>query len=114
MRPEDYTDIKQAVEAAGCFTTLQPNGDGGVWIVLVSRCTEGRLHGNSVRVSLKRGHWYLVTWSPAYYLIPHEADLTAVCLDCLRVSTTPIPEVPPDVAGHHGLLRISEHEYDRP
>jgi hypothetical protein len=55
MREEDYTEIKEAVEEAGFFTTLHPNGDDGVWIVLVSRRTEGRLHGNGFRVCLKGG-----------------------------------------------------------
>lgn len=113
MREEEYTGIKTAVEAAGFFTTFHPNGDGGVWIVLVSRRTEGRLHGNSFRVSLKAGRWYLVTWSPVFYLIPPGANLTAVCLDCLRASRSPIPEVPPEIASRHQLLEVSEEDYDR-
>ena len=113
MREEDYTEIKKAVEQAGFFTTLHPNGDEGVWIVLVSHCTDGRLHGNSFRVSLKAGHWYLVTWSPTFYLVPQGADLTALCLDCLRASRSPIPAVPPDFANRYQLLELSEDDYDR-
>jgi hypothetical protein len=113
MRKEDYTEIKEAIEEASFFTTLQPNGDGGVWIVLVSRYTEGRLHGNSFRVSLKAGRWYLVTWSPAFYLVPPHADLIALCLDCLRASRSPIPEVPPEIGARYQLLEVSEEDYDR-
>jgi hypothetical protein len=113
MREEDYAEIKKTVEEAGFFTTLQPNGDGGVWIVLVSRCTEGQLHGNSFRVSLKADRWYLVTWSPVFYLVPPGADLTALCLDCLRASRSPIHVVPPDIASRYGLLKVSEEEYDQ-
>jgi hypothetical protein len=112
MRAENYTEIKEAVEKAGYFTTLHPNGDEGVWIVLVSCRTEGRLHGNSFRVSLKTGRWYLVTWSPAFYLVPPGADLTALCLDCLRASRSPIPEVPLDIASRYQLLEVSEEDYD--
>lgn len=113
MREEDYTEIKEAVEKAGFFTTFHPNADEGVWIVLVSRCTEGRLHGNSFRLSLKAGHWYLVTWSPVFYLVPPGADLIALCLDCLHASRSPIPEVPPDIASRYQLLDVSEEDYDR-
>ncbi len=113
MREEDYTEIKKAVEEAGFFTTLHPNGDGGVWIVVVSSCTEGRYHGNSFRVSLKAGCWYLITWSPAFYFVPPDADLPALCLDCLRASCSPIPEVPPGIARRYQLLEVSEERYDR-
>ena len=111
MREDHYTEIKEAIEEAGFFTTFRPNGDEGVWIVLVSHCTEGRLHGNSFRVSLKTGRWYLVTWSPAFYLVPPNVDLTVLCLDCLRASRTPIPKIPPDIERRYQLLRVSEEDY---
>jgi hypothetical protein len=113
VRKEDYTEIKEAVEEAGYFTTLHPNGKGGVWIVLLSHRTEGRLHGNSFRVSLNGGRWYLVTWLPVFYLVPPGADLTALCLDCLRASHIPIPKVPPEIASRYQLVEVSEEEYDR-
>jgi hypothetical protein len=112
MKEEDYTEIKQAIEEAGFFTTLHPNGDDGVWIVLVSQCTDGRLHGNSFRVSFKGGRWYLVTWLPAFYLVPPGVDLTVLCLDCLRASPTPIARVPPDIATRYQLVEVPEKEYD--
>jgi hypothetical protein len=113
MREEDYFEIKRAVEGAGFFTTFHPIGDGGGWIVLVSCCTDGLLHGNSFRVSLKAGRWYLVTWVPAFYLVPPDADLPALCFDCLRESRSPIPEVPPEIARRYQLLEVSEEDYDR-
>ena len=113
MRKEDYTEIKEAVEEVGFFTTFHPSGADGVWIVLVSHRTEGRLHGNSFRVSLKGGRWYLVTWSPVFYLVPPGADLTGLCLDCLRASHSPIPEVPPEIARRYQLLELSALDYDR-
>ena len=78
----------------------------------VTRFTEGRLHGNGFRVSLKAGRWYLFTWLPAYYLIPPGADLPALCLDCLRASRSPFPKVPADIAGRYGLVEMSEGEFD--
>ena len=113
MREEDYTEIKRAVEEAGLFTTLHPNGEGGVWLVVVSCCTEGRLHGNSFRVSLKVDRWYLVTWLPAFYLVPPNSNLLALCLDCLRASPSPIPEVPAEIACRYQLLKVSDEDYDR-
>jgi hypothetical protein len=113
MREEDYTEIKEAIETAGFFTTFYPNGDEGGWIVLVSRCREGQLHGNSFRVALKAGRWFLVTWSPVFYVLPPSADLIALCLDCLRASDSPIPTVPPEIASRYQLLEVSEEDYDR-
>jgi hypothetical protein len=113
MKEEDYTEIKEAVEKAGFFTTLHPNGDDGVWIVLVSHRTEGRLHGNSFRVSLKGGRWYLITWSPVFYLVPPGADLNTLCLDCLRACRTPIPAMPPEIISRYRLVEVSEGEYHR-
>lgn len=113
MRPEDYAEIKQAVEAAGFYTTLHPDDNGGVWLVLVSDCTDGRLHGNSFRVSLKSGRWYLVTWWPAFYLVPDAADLIALCLECLRASDAPFPRLPRQIAIRYKLVEVSEEEYER-
>lgn len=113
MQEEDYTEIKKAVEEAGFFTTFHPNGDGGVWIVLVSHHTEGRLHGNSFRVSLKAGRWYVVTWCSEIYLIPPDADLIALCFECLGASRIPIYDVPPDIVSRYQLLKVSEEDYDR-
>jgi hypothetical protein len=81
--------------------------------VLVSHCTEGRLHGNSFRVSLKAGRWNLVTWVPVFYLLPPGADLIARCIDWLRASRSPIPTVPSDIASRYHLLEVSEEDYDR-
>src|SRR6516162_4071143 len=80
MRQDDYAEIKDAVEGAGFFTTFQPIDDDVLWIVLVSHCTDGRLHGNSFRLSVRSGRWYLITWSPVYYRVPPDADLARLCL----------------------------------
>jgi hypothetical protein len=111
MRQEDYAEIKDAVEKAGFFASFQPyDADEEFrWlIVLVSRCTEGRLHGNSFRLSLEQGQWHLITWSPVEYTVPAIADLTALCLECLRASGTPIPVVPPDIASRYGLQELPQ------
>jgi len=113
MQEEEYTDIKLAVEEAGFFTTFQPFEDDEVWIVLASHRTEGVLDGNSFRVSLKGGRWYLVTWALVYYLVPPGADLTALCLDCLRVTHKTISQMPAKIVSRYQLVEISEEEYDR-
>lgn len=116
MRQEDYAEIKDAVEKAGFFTSFQPYGedeDVRWMIVLVSHRTEGRLHGNSFRCSLEQGQWHLITWSPVDYLIPAGADLTSLCLECLRASKTPIPVVPADIASRYGLQELPQDESDQ-
>jgi hypothetical protein len=108
MEEAEYTALTEAVEQAGFFTTLHPLGDA---LVLASRRTEGRLRGNSFWVPLRAGHWYLATWSPAFYLVPNGADMTALCLDCLRASPEASAEVPPDIASRYQLLEVSEEDY---
>jgi hypothetical protein len=110
---QDYTEIQRAVERAGFFTTLNPQGDDGDWLVLASRRTKGRLHGNSFRLAVKGGRWYLVTWTPAYYVVAPGTDLTSLCLDCLRASPSPLTTVPPDLAARHQLVEVSEDEFER-
>jgi hypothetical protein len=64
-------------------------------------------------MSLNAARWYLVTWSPVFYLIPPGADLTALCLECLRASRSPISEVPHDIASRYQLLEVSEKNDDQ-
>ena len=111
MRQEDYAQIKDAVERAGYFTTFHPCGDDDDWlIVLVTRCTAGRLHGNSFKIRAEQGRWYLITWAPVAYLIPAAADLEALCLECLRSSEGAFPVVPPEIVSRYGLARIAEED----
>lgn len=116
MRPQDYSEIKDAVERAGSFTSVQSYGENEDvrWrIVLASHCTEGRLHGNSLWLSLEQGEWHLITWSPVEYLVPAGADLTALCRECLRASGSPISVVPPGIAIRYRLLELPNGESDR-
>jgi hypothetical protein len=114
MRMDEYTEIKDAVEGAGFFTTFQSDGHRGLSIVLVTHRTDGRLHGNSFCVAHKVGRWYLVTRAPVFYLVPPGAALPALCLDCLRSSHSPIAKVPSGIANRYGLVEVSAEEYDHP
>jgi hypothetical protein len=113
MKEEDYAEIKKDVEAAGFYTAFQPDGNGGLWIVLVTDRTDGRLHGNSFRVSFRSGRWYLITWWPVFYLVSGGADLTTLCLECLWASRSPVARVTSDIVSRHKLVEVSEEEYDR-
>ena len=129
MREEDYTKIKKAVEKAGFFAAITEKEDDGVWIVLASRSTEGRYHGNRFRLELKPGRCYLVVEGPSrlsgrnktvlplppvFYLVPPGTDLMALSLDCLRESNSPNAEYAPDIADRYQLLEVSEGEQEWP
>ncbi|HEV3166686.1 MAG TPA: hypothetical protein VGZ22_21855 [Isosphaeraceae bacterium] len=110
MREEDYSDLKDTIESSGFFTSFHRDGVDGLSLVLASTRSGERLHGNSFKVSRKAGRWYLVTWSPVLYLIPPVADLPALCLDCLRSSSSPIAVVPHEIVSRYGLREISEED----
>jgi hypothetical protein len=111
MPEEDYIPIKEAVEHAGFFTTFRPD-EGGEWIVLASRRTDGRLHGNSIRVSVRGGKCFLSTWVPIFYRLAVEQELPAVCLDCLRSTRSILGAIPPEIVARYQLVEVSEAEYD--
>lgn len=115
MRKEDYAEIKDAVERAGYFTSFHPyeyDKDVGWFLVLVTHCTEGKLHGNSFRLLNEQGQWRLITWLPAEYLVPADTDLAALCLECLRASAAPIYVVPPELVARYHLIELPETEGD--
>ena len=111
MPEKEYAKIKKAVQDAGFFTTFHPD-DGGEWIVLMSHCTEGRLHGNSIRASFKRGRWFLFTWAPTFYRLDGDRDIAHVCLDCLRSTQSILGAIPPEIVDCYKLVRVSQAEYD--
>lgn len=111
MPERDYAELKEAVEAAGFFTDFR-HEDRGDWIVLVSHRTDGRLHGNSIRASIKGGQWFLFTWVPIFYRLAPETDLIALCIDCLRSPQSILGAIPPDIMARHPLVEISEAQYN--
>ena len=111
MPEDDYAQIKAAVQNEGFFATFHPD-DGGEWIVLISHCTDGRLHGNSVRASLKKGQWFLFTWMPIFYRLDAPDDLIDVVLDCLRSGQSILGEVPLEIVTRYELVEVSKAEYD--
>ena len=102
--PGQYKPIATAIEAAGFHTSFEKHSDGFERLVCVShRDPDGRLYGNSFWVSAKEGRWYLVTWLPHCYAVPQEVDLGQLCIECLRLSRTPIYSLPENVVQKYKL-----------
>ncbi|EAQ79885.1 hypothetical protein [Blastopirellula marina] len=80
--------------------------------MLVSGRTKGRLHGNSFRISRRAGQWYLITWAPTVYLLPLDAALTEICLECLKADRNPISEVPAALVDRYQLQELPIEQYD--
>jgi hypothetical protein len=106
-----YQPIQKAIEKAGRFTSLRLDDSGSVHgLVCVShRDSTGRLHGNSFWLRYNNESWYIATWGDgSQYMIPCEADVLAMCLECLDSSATPISDVPLAIAAKYGLIRLPE------
>ena len=84
----DYADLKEAVEAAGFFTTFMPICEVGDRIVCASlRYTEGprrgALGGNSFWVAKRGADWFVATWCPAIYRVCKVERLSSSSASCL-------------------------------
>jgi hypothetical protein len=112
---EDYDDLKEAVEAAGFFTTFQPIRQPGDRIICASRSSPRGLSGNSFWVARRGGEWYVATWSPLIYRLPDASRLVELCLLLLRRKPTgpfgAYAEFDEGVCAQFGLVRIADDEF---
>lgn len=76
--------------------------DGAVW----------PNRGNSFWLSSQGGAWYLSTWLPVCYRIPHSQDLLALCSACMEVGTSAMYRVPDYIISQFGLEQISDSEFE--
>ncbi len=114
----DYADLKEAVEAAGFFTTFMPICEVGDRIVCASlRYTEGprrgALGGNSFWVARRGADWFVATWCPAIYRVCKVERLVELCILLLRREDHPrayggIDEL---VRTEFGLVEIADAEF---
>jgi hypothetical protein len=85
---EDYSALKQTIEAAGFHTTFMPIDKPGDRMVCVShRYSSGERAGGLGGISFwvaKRGDdWFIATWSGVVYRVPDEQRHAALCLELL-------------------------------
>lgn len=78
-----YDEIKNAVEAAGYFGSLETRRDGMQRLVLASRRLANSLGlcGNSFWIHEFEGVWYLGHWSSRLYIIPDAGRVVDFCLE---------------------------------
>ena len=81
----EYSALKMAIELAGYYTDLRANERGTMLVCVLKKDLSGRLSGNSFLISRKDDRWYLSTWGDdVIYLVPEEADLSKLCINCLE------------------------------
>lgn len=90
---EDYSEVKNAIEAAGFFTTFAPIAELGDRMVCASRRYEtgeraGSLGGNSFWIAKRGNDWFIATWSGLAYRAPSQQQLVALCLEMLSRETS--------------------------
>jgi hypothetical protein len=86
---DDYADLKEAVEAAGFFTTFMPILEVGDRIVCASRSytsgpRAGGLGGNSFWVAKRGSDWFIATWAPIIYRLQKTEVVAELCIHLLR------------------------------
>ena len=105
-----YKTLAQELAAAG-FASYQRNPDMLVVSTQAGPAWPGS--GNSFWLSYQRKTWHLVTWLPACYRVPHEADVVALCEACMAAFATAMYRVPGDIAARFGLEELSEAEFEK-
>lgn len=98
--PCDCSDIKEAVEAAGFFTTEPPDT-----LVCASHRAPRGLYGISFRLHKDTDGWKLILWNPRCYLIPDDSRVVEFCIAWLSRGDTQLPhDVPEDIKQEYGLV----------
>lgn len=66
--------------------------------------------GNSFWVSHREGSWYLCTWFPTCYRVPHEADLVRLCADFVDHGRSAQPCIPRAMVEKYHLTELADEE----
>jgi hypothetical protein len=102
-----FANLVREIESAGYFTSLRRYSEGDVLVCVSQRSQDGRLRGNSFLVDKREEKWYISTWGGRpEYLVLEGQDIVALCLECLRLGTTPIADIPENVIQKYGLKRV--------
>ena len=101
-------ELKAALEAKRHFGQIQPLDDGVDRLVCAShRRDDGALGGNSFWIARCGERWILATWAPHWYVIPEDAALLDLCLQCLDLGNVPICEVPSAIVDAFSLVELA-------
>ena len=110
MNPDSFESMKAALGALGLSAQMMRP-----WQLVVSsqRGPVWPNRGNSFRVTLHKGTWYLSTWSPVGYRVPARQDVVSLCSVCMEVGKTAMYRVPDEIASRFRLEELSEDEFDQ-
>lgn len=110
MQPDPYIALTEALTAVG-LTGQRSRSDQ--LIVSPQQGPAWPNKGNSFWLSFNQGLWYLSTWLPAYYRVPANQDIVALCSACMRIGTSAMYRVPPDILSRFQLQEIDDRQYER-
>jgi hypothetical protein len=108
---EEYQDLKEAIEAAGFFTTFQPIDELGDRIVCASEGGDWGMGGRSFWCAVRQGRWFIATWTPRLYEIPHAADVAQLAIDVLTNNENNF-DINPEIKTRFGLVEIADEQFD--
>jgi hypothetical protein len=103
---EDLARLKSEIEREGYFTTAAPLINGLPRLVCASHRDEHGLRGNSLWIRRVGGRWQIGLWSCRLYQLSGSADVAAVCVACLRLSSAPLTALPEAFMQQHGIGEI--------
>src|SRR5262249_25451783 len=109
-----YDELAAAVTAAGFFTTGFENHGSWHRTCVASKQCSGGITGNSFWVSRLPSGWYLGTWGPHLYRLPHDSRLAELCVSWLgRVRKRAGPDFDERLKKEFGLVPVPDEVFDR-
>jgi len=108
--PRAYDALRQAVESAGFFADYQPPNDR---MCVASEIFEHGLTGVSFWIARRKNLWFVATWGNHFYRLPETTPVDAVVIEDLRVHRGTPFDFTPEFKTKHGLVEITEEEFDR-
>lgn len=109
---DEYNSLKEAIEAAGYFTTFQPIEEPGDRIVCASLRGEWGLGGRSFWVAVRKSRWFIATWVPYIYEIPNTEDVPQLVLEVLTNNDSRCYDINAEIQERFGLLEVTDDQFD--
>ena len=102
---ERYRELARTVRAAGFYCGEQPFSKRLTRLVCATSGGDWGLGGATIWVLKRREHWFIGTWLPECYRVPHEADCAEIVIALLHLDDTSINErVPSIIASRFALI----------
>lgn len=109
---KEYEALKDAVEAAGFFTTFQPIHRPGDRIVCASEGGTWSVGGCSFWCAVRQGRWFIVTWAPRIYEIPNAEDVVRVAIDVLTNNDRRCYDINDEIKARFALKEVAAEKFD--